>query len=193
MNARVKTSLTVIGATAAFCALLSSTSASAQTFQLQSADIAAGRAIPLAFAFNGFGCTGQNTSPALSWSNPPAGTKSFAVMVHDPDAVTGGAGFWHWAIVNLPAGATGLGRGAGTADGRALPETARQIATDFGSPGWGGPCPPAGDKPHRYTFTVYALKVDTLDLPPTATASLSGFMINANALAKASFTSTYAR
>ena len=126
----MKTSLTVIGAAAAFCALLSSAPASsAQTFQLQSADITAGQAIPQAYAFNGFGCTGQNTSPTLSWSNPPAGTKSLAVMVHDPDAVTGGAGFWHWVIVNLPASATGLGRGVGTADGRALPETARQIAT----------------------------------------------------------------
>jgi Raf kinase inhibitor-like YbhB/YbcL family protein len=189
----MKTSLTVIGA-AAFCALLSSAPASsAQTFQLQSVDIAAGQAIAQTFAFNGFGCTGQNTSPALSWSNAPAGTKSFAVMVHDPDAVTGGAGFWHWVIVNLPAGANGLVRGAGTADGKALPEAARQIATDFGSPGWGGPCPPAGDKPHRYTFTVYALKVDKLDLPPTATASLSGFMVNANAIGKASFTSTFGR
>jgi Raf kinase inhibitor-like YbhB/YbcL family protein len=190
----MKTSMTVIGAAAAFCALLSSAPASsAQAFQLQSADITSGQAIPQTFAFNGFGCTGQNTSPALSWSNPPAGTKSFAVMVHDPDAVTGGAGFWHWVIVNLPAGAKGLVRGAGTADGKALPEAARQIATDFGSPGWGGPCPPAGDKPHRYTFTVYALKVDKLDLPPTATASLSGFMVNANAIGRASFTSTYGR
>lgn len=193
MNIRMKTSLTVIGAVTAFWALLSSTPASAQAFLLQSADLAAGQAIPQSFAFNGFGCTGQNTSPALSWSNPPAGTKSFAVMVHDADALTGGAGFWHWAIVNLPAGSAGLVRGAGTADGRSLPEAARQIATDFGTPGWGGPCPPAGDKPHRYTFTVYALKVDKLDLPPTATASLSGFMVNANAIGKASFTSTYGR
>lgn len=190
----MKTSLAVIGAVGAFCALLwSAPASSAQAFQLQSADIAPGEIIPQTFAFNGFGCTGQNTSPALSWSNPPVGTKSFAVMVHDPDAVTGGAGFWHWVIVNLPAGATSLVRGAGTADGRALPEAARQIATDFGTPGWGGPCPPTGDKPHRYTFTVYALKVDKLDLPPSATASLSGFMVNANAIGKASFTSTYGR
>lgn len=194
MKARIKTVLTIIGAATAFCALLSSAPASnAATFQLQSADIAAGQAIPQTHAFNGFGCTGQNTSPALSWRNPPAGTKSFAIMVHDADAVTGGAGFWHWAVLNLPAAATGLARGAGTADGRALPEGARQIATDFGTPGWGGPCPPTGDKPHRYTFTVYALKVERLDLPPTATASLSGFMVNANAIGEASFTSTYGR
>jgi Raf kinase inhibitor-like YbhB/YbcL family protein len=190
----MKTSLTLIGAAAAFFALLSSAPArSTEAFRFQSADITAGQAIPQIFAFNGFGCTGQNTSPALTWSNPPAGTKSFALMVHDPDAATGGAGFWHWAVVNLPAEMSGLARGAGTADGRALPEAARQIATDFGTPGWGGPCPPAGDKPHRYTFTVYALKVDKLELPSNATASLSGFMVNANAIGKASFTSTYGR
>jgi Raf kinase inhibitor-like YbhB/YbcL family protein len=190
----MKTSSTIVGSAAALFALLSHAPAgSAQTLQIQSADIAAGQAIPQRFAYNGFGCTGQNLSPALTWSNPPAGTKGYAVMVHDADAVTGGAGFWHWAVVNLAAGTSGLARGAGTADGQALPETARQIATDFGTPGWGGPCPPAGDKPHRYTFTVYALKVDKLDLPPNATASLSGFMVNANAIAKASFTSTYGR
>jgi Raf kinase inhibitor-like YbhB/YbcL family protein len=190
----MKTTLTAVGAAALFCALLSvAPNSSAQTFQLQSADIAAGQAIAQTFAFNGFGCTGQNLSPALSWSNAPAETKSFAVMVHDPDAVTGGAGFWHWVVVNLPAETTGLARGVGTADGRALPESARQIASDFGVPGWGGPCPPVGDKPHRYTFTVYALKVQKLDLPSTATASLSGFMVNANAIGKASFTSTYGR
>jgi Raf kinase inhibitor-like YbhB/YbcL family protein len=190
----MKTSLTIIGTAAAFCAgLLLAPDSHAQTFQLQSADIAAGQAIPQTFAFNGFGCTGQNISPALSWSHAPAETKSFALMVHDPDAATGGAGFWHWVVVNLPAGTTGLARGVGAADGKALPENARQIATDFGVPGWGGPCPPVGDKPHRYTFTVYALKVHKLDLPPTATASLSGFMMNANAIAKASFTSTYGR
>jgi Raf kinase inhibitor-like YbhB/YbcL family protein len=193
-STNMKTALTAMRAAAAFSALLAtSVASSAQTFQIQSADIAAGQAIAQTFAFNGFGCTGQNISPTLGWSNPPAGTKSFALMVHDADAVTGGAGFWHWAVVNLPAGTSGLVRGAGTADGRALPESARQIATDFGTPGWGGPCPPAGDKPHRYTFTVYALKVDKLDLPPNATASLSGFMVNANALGKASLTSIYGR
>jgi Raf kinase inhibitor-like YbhB/YbcL family protein len=165
----------------------------AQDFSLKSADVAAGQTIAQAFAFNGFGCIGNNVSPALSWANPPAGTKGFALTVHDPDAVTGGAGFWHWVVINLPAGVSGLQRGVGTADGKGLPETARQINTDFGAPGWGGPCPPAGDKPHRYVFTVYALKTEKLDLPAHATASLSGFMVNANAIGKASFTSLYGR
>jgi Raf kinase inhibitor-like YbhB/YbcL family protein len=165
----------------------------AQDFSLKSADVAAGQTIAQTFAFNGFGCTGNNVSPALSWANPPAGTKGFALMVHDPDAATGGAGFWHWVVINLPASASGLPRGVGTADGKGLPEAARQISTDFGAPGWGGPCPPAGDKPHRYVFTLYALKTEKLELPANATASLSGFMVNTHAIGKASFTSLYGR
>jgi Raf kinase inhibitor-like YbhB/YbcL family protein len=167
--------------------------AQAATFQISSADVPTGGKIPQNYAFNNFGCTGKNVSPTLSWKNAPAGTKSFAVTVHDPDAVTGGAGFWHWVVVNIPAASNALPGGAGTADGATLPTGALQIPTDFGSPGWGGPCPPTGDKAHRYNFTVYALKVDKLELPPTATASLAGFMINANALGKATFTSTYQR
>lgn len=173
-------------------ASLSST-AGAQVFSLTSADINANQSIGQPHAYNGFGCTGGNISPALSWSDVPAGTKSLAVMVHDPDAATGGAGFWHWVVVNLPPKVTGIVTGAGSADGQKLPEGARQIATDFGSPAWGGPCPPVGDKGHRYQFTVYALKVEKLELPPNATASLTGFMVNANAIGKASFMASYGR
>ncbi|MBI3286154.1 MAG: YbhB/YbcL family Raf kinase inhibitor-like protein [Burkholderiales bacterium] len=165
----------------------------AQAFELSSPDIAASKSIAQQFAFNGFGCTGKNISPALMWKNAPADTKSFAVMVHDPDAVTGGAGFWHWVAINLPADASGLPQGAGTPDGKALPEGSRQIATDFGTPGWGGPCPPTGDAQHRYQFTVYALKTAKLDLPANATASLAGFMVNMNSIATASFTGLYGR
>ena len=174
---------------------LLSASAIAQSavFSLSSPDIAAGAMIEQTFAFNGFGCTGQNTSPALAWRNAPSGTKSFAVMVHDPDAVTGGAGFWHWAVINLPSGIAGVARGAGAVSGSALPEGAKQIATDFGTPSWGGPCPPAGDKAHRYDFTVYAMKAEKVEIPANATASLAGFIINANSLGKASFSALYAR
>jgi Raf kinase inhibitor-like YbhB/YbcL family protein len=185
---------TGLAAAAAMMAIAASAQAQqTQDFTLRSADVPADAKIAQTYAFNGFGCTGQNLSPALAWANPPEGTQSFAVMVHDPDAVTGGAGFWHWVVVDLPATSTGVARGAGTADGAALPKPARQVATDFGSPGWGGPCPPAGDKPHRYVFTVYALKVSKLPVPPNPTASLAGFVINANALGKAQFTATYGR
>lgn len=168
-------------------------SVQAQGFELSSTDIAPGSTIKQVHAFNSFGCTGQNTSPAITWQNPPAGTKSFAVMVHDPDAPTGGAGFWHWVVVDVPATAASLSRGAGTSQGSKLPAGARQITTDFGTPGWGGPCPPVGDKPHRYVFTVYALKVDRLELPGNATASFTGFLVNANALGHASFSALYGR
>ncbi len=165
----------------------------AQNFELSSTDVSAAAPIAARHVFAGFGCTGGNQSPALSWNNAPAGTKSFAVMLHDQDAPTGGAGFWHWVVVNLPASATGLAAGAGAGDGKALPAGASQINTDFGAPGYGGPCPPQGREAHRYTFTVYALKVDKLDLPANATASLAGFMVNGNALGKASFVARYGR
>ena len=165
----------------------------AQTFTLKSADVAVGQPIPRQFIYNGFGCAGGNISPALAWSNAPEGTKSLAITVHDPDAPNGGAGFWHWMVLDLPARATQLERGAGSEDGKKLPKGARQITTDFGTPGWGGPCPPKGDKPHRYDFTVYALKVDKLALPAKATASVASAMMNANTLAKASFTLQHGR
>ena len=190
----MKTSINPIVAAVTFIVLTSAGSASSvQAFQLRSDDLAPGKSIPESFVLNGFGCHGKNMSPALSWRNPPSGTKSFAVMVHDPDAPTGGAGFWHWVVVNLPLETTELPRGSGTVEGSSLPATALQVATDFGTPGWGGPCPPTGDKPHRYIFTVYALKVAKLDLPPNATASLTGFMVNQNAIGKASITRTYGR
>jgi Raf kinase inhibitor-like YbhB/YbcL family protein len=156
----------------------------AQKFELSSPDVAAGKTIGMNYVFNGFGSTGQNISPALSWKNAPTRSKSFAIMVHDPDAPTGGAGFWHWAVVNIPATTTALAQGAGTLDSQGLPAGTQQIATDFGSPGWGGPCPPVGNAPHHYNFTVYALKVDKLELPAKATASQTCFMVNSNAQAK---------
>jgi Raf kinase inhibitor-like YbhB/YbcL family protein len=167
--------------------------ASAQPFKLVSPDIKPNGLIAEEQVFNGFGCSGKNVSPALSWSGAPKGTKSFAVLVHDPDAPTGGAGWWHWLVVNIPASVTELKKGAGKADGSTLPPGAEQITTDFGSPGWGGPCPPAGDKPHRYNFTLHALKVEKLDLPKGATASLAGFMVDANSIAKATLTGKYGR
>ena len=165
----------------------------AQKFSLSSSDIKNNKPIAAEQVFNGFGCTGGNVSPALKWSGAPKGTKSFALLVHDPDAPTGGAGWWHWVVINIPATAAGLNKGAGKADGSALPAGTQQIATDFGAPGWGGPCPPAGDRPHHYHFTLYALKVDKLDLPQGATASLAGFMVNANSIGKARLTGLYSR
>jgi len=161
-------------------------------FSIMSPDIKAGGTMPKSFEFNGFGCSGDNKSPVLKWSGAPAGTKSFAVTMYDPDAPTG-SGWWHWVVVNIPANVTDLPSDAGAVGGANLPAGASNVKVDFGFAGWGGTCPPQGDKPHRYIFTVYALKTEKLDLPPDATAALAGFMINANKLGKASFTAHYGR
>lgn len=165
----------------------------ANAFDLSSPDIAKDKPIAQKFAFKGFGCTGENLSPALTWSDPPAGTKSFAVFVHDPDAKTGGAGFWHWVVIDIPATTLSLAQGAGDQSNKSLPKGTRQMASDFGSQSYGGPCPPQGDTPHHYVFTVYALKVAKLELPENPTASLTGFMTNINALGSATLTASYGR
>lgn len=170
-----------------------SLAAQAGGFALESPDFKAGGPLKNDQVFNGFGCTGGNVSPALKWNDPPKGTKGFALLVHDPDAPTGGSGWWHWVVINLPASARELPAAAGKPDGSALPAGAAQVNTDFGGPGWGGPCPPVGDKPHRYHFTLHALKVEKLELPPGATAALAGFMVNANSLGKATLTGKYGR
>jgi hypothetical protein len=171
--------------------------AQARAFELVSPDVKFDGPMPEKFTFNGFDCHGQNVSPALDWSTPPEGTKSFALMVHDPDAPTGGAGIWHWVVVNIPATARSIAEGAGSADGAKLPAGSRQITNDYvgfiNSPGWGGPCPPKGAKAHSYNFTLYALKVERLNLPPNATSSHAGFVVNLNALDKARLTMTYGR
>lgn len=142
--------------------------------------------------FAGFGCEGLNVSPSLSWSGAPEGTKSFALTVYDPDAPTG-SGWWHWVVINLPATTTSLPKGAGAADGSMLPQGAVQVRTDFGAPGYGGPCPPEGDHPHRYLFTIYALDVDTLDLTADASPALVGFNLNFRTLEKDSLMGLYKR
>jgi Raf kinase inhibitor-like YbhB/YbcL family protein len=175
-------------------ALASLASAQAAPFKVVSQDLNPMQPIAKKFVFKGFGCTGENVSPEIGWKHAPAGTKSFALMVHDPDAPTGGAGFWHWVVINIPATTTALPEGAGNGNpGSALPAGVVQIHNDYSMAGWGGPCPPVGDKPHRYVFTVYALKVAQLKPPVNATASLVGFLINQSTLAKASLTARYGR
>jgi len=142
--------------------------------------------------FNSFGCSGKNLSPALHWSGAPEGTHSFALMVYDPDAPTG-SGWWHWVIYNIPASTTDLSAGAGASGSTLLPAGAVQGRTDFGTSGYGGPCPPAGDKPHHYIFTLYALKVDKLDVPADASPALIGFYVHANKLAATKITALFGR
>jgi len=178
---------------------------STTAFALSSPDLVGGT-FSNKFILNGFGCTGKNVSPALEWSHVPDGTQSLALQVHDLDAPTG-SGFWHWAVYNIPADATGLPQGAGNDDAK-LPTGAFAGNNDFldtgitGSNGdYGGPCPPEGDAPHRYVFTLFAAAVDKLEVagsvPKTGTAALYGFVLNkgigAGLLGKATFTAKYGR
>jgi len=161
----------------------------AGAFTMTSSAFKNNAAIPEKYSFNAMGCTGQNVSPPLEWKNPPAGTKSFALMVHDPDAPTG-SGWWHWVLYNIPADATSLPEGATAAT---LPKGAVEGNTDFGKPGWGGPCPPPGSGKHHYQFMLYALKVDKIEVPPGATAAMVGFNAKANAIATAKLTGLFSR
>ena len=140
----------------------------------------------------GFGCGGGNKSPHLRWDGAPAGTKSFAVTCFDPDAPTG-SGFWHWVVVNLPARVTELPLDAGNPASGKLPAGALQVRTDFGKPGYGGPCPPQGDHPHRYLFTVHAVSMDQLPVTADTSAAVVGFYLNFNTLAKASLMGLFKR
>jgi Raf kinase inhibitor-like YbhB/YbcL family protein len=154
------------------------------TLHVEGAD-AQGR-LALRYSYDRFGCTGANLAPALHWSEPPAGTRSFAVTVFDPDAPTG-SGFWHWVAIDLPAALRGL------PEGGALPAPARAIRNDYGDKAWGGPCPPAGDRPHHYVFSVYALDVPALGASDDASPALTGFMLHSHVLGKAQQTLTFGR
>jgi len=183
-------SASVAGAQKAASAKTNSKAKAVGHFKVTAPDLESKGRITAAHVFNGMGCSGQNISPTLNWSGAPAGTKSFAVTAYDPDAPTG-SGWWHWVMYNIPATATGLTAGAG--NNRNAPSGSQEGNTDFGTKGYGGPCPPAGDKPHHYHFKVFALKVDKLDVPGNATAAYVGYNLNANKLATATVTGLYAR
>lgn len=163
---------------------------SGQTFSLKSGDI--GGQATKKQEFNGFGCTGENASPALSWENAPKETKSFAVTMYDPDAPTG-SGFWHWVVFDIPANVNDLVSKAGNLALNLAPKGAVQSKTDFGANGYGGPCPPVGHGIHQYVFTVFALKTDKLGLDANANPALVGYYLWQNTLEKASIVMYYNR
>ena len=140
----------------------------------------------------GFGCAGGNKSPHLKWSGAPAGTKSFALTCYDPDAPTG-SGFWHWVVVNIPASVTELALDAGNPMSGKLPAGALMTRTELGLSGYLGPCPPEGDHPHRYLFTVFAVGVDRLGVTADTSPAVVGFNLHFNTLAKAEIMGLYKR
>ncbi len=162
-------------------------------FVLASSDSQLGSSIPLVYTANAFGCTGGNQSPPLHWSGAPAGTKSFVVTLFDPDERSTPSGWWHWIVYDLPGTQNDLPAGAGVLHSKLLPAAALQGRSDLGEDAYHGPCPDKGDPPHRYTFTVYALNVDKLDVA----ADPSGAMVTSTAkehlLAKAVLIAHYGR
>lgn len=154
------------------------------SFTLESEDVAEGERIA-----DRFTAPDENISPELHWSGFPRATRSFVVSCFDPDAPSP-SGWWHWTVVDLPASAAGLPRGAGESDdGLAAP--AFHVRNDAGTRAWFGPYPPAGDGDHRYVFAVHALDVDTLGLDGSASAAAVACQVSFHALGRALLTATY--
>lgn len=138
--------------------LTAAPSFASDSFHVSSPSFVADKVIPSAkFAFDQFGCGGSNVSPGLSWSGAPAGARSYAVTLFDPDARSG-KGWWHWLVFDIPPTSNGL------VEGGPVPRGAVEGTSDFGLQGYQGPCPPKGSGEHHYVFTVYALDVEHLPL-----------------------------
>lgn len=149
---------------------------SAADFSLSSQDVKEGENIQVKFLANDFGCTGDNLQPILTWSNPPAGTKSYAITFYDKDADTG-SGFWHWMAINIPQNVNMLVRGN--------PPSGMVVkANDTGKSQYLGPCPPVGEI-HTYSYTIHALDTEKLEAPADSTAPLTGYFINKHTISKA--------
>jgi Raf kinase inhibitor-like YbhB/YbcL family protein len=157
------------------------------SFTLESTDVADGQQMSEAQVFDGWGMTGQNISPQLSWRGAPAETRSFAVTCYDPDAPTG-SGFWHLALLDVPGSVTELAAGAVSGDLPGLPAGAFCVRNDYGVKAFGGAAPPKGDPPHRYVFAVHALDVDDLasqGVDSNASPAVAGFNVAAHTIARA--------
>ena len=161
------------------------------SFTLASSDIQDGE--PLPAEQYGEGAGGSNRSPQLRWSGFPAETKSFVVTCFDPDAPTG-SGFWHWAVANIPASVTELASGAGAPAGEPgselLPEGAITMPNELREPAFAGAGPPEGTGVHHYWFVVHALGVDRIDIDPSMTPAVLGFMMRDEVLARAILVAT---
>jgi Raf kinase inhibitor-like YbhB/YbcL family protein len=160
------------------------------SFELTSEDIRDGEVLGLDQVSGVFGAGGTDTSPQLSWSGFPEGTRSFAVTVYDPDAPTA-SGFWHWAVSDIPADVTDLPRGAGDEDGSLLPAGAIQLRNDSGMRRFIGAAPPPGHGRHRYHFVVHAVDVESLGLDDQASPALLGFNLFGHTLGRAMLIAEY--
>src|SRR5450755_1402695 len=162
-------------------------------FALSSPDSKLAAKVPEEYTANLFGCNGGNMSPPLQWSGAPAGTKSFVLTLFDPDEHGDPSGWWHWVVYNLPSSTTSVAKAAGVEHSTALPAGTTQGRTDLGNDAYHGPCPDKGDPPHRYTFTVYALSVDKLDVPADSSGAMVVSTAKDHLLGKAVFVAHYGR
>ncbi len=161
-------------------------------FTVTSTDVTDGAPLPLDQMSGIFGAGGKDISPQLSWRGFPAGTKSFVVTMYDPDAPTA-SGFWHWAVVDIPADVTSLPRGAGDETGSGLPAGAFQLRNDAGLARFIGAAPPPGNGRHRYFIVVHAVDVASLGIPRDATPAFLGFNLFSHTLARAMIVPTAER
>ncbi|KAA8889120.1 YbhB/YbcL family Raf kinase inhibitor-like protein [Nocardia colli] len=161
------------------------------SFNLTSDDVTDGQPLGNDQVSGIFGAGGKDISPQLSWSGFPAETKSFAVTVYDPDAPTA-AGFWHWAVADIPAGVTSLPSGAGGGEeGGALPTGSISLRNDGGFAGFVGAGPPPGHGYHRYFIVVHAVDVESLGIDDSATPAYLGFNLFSHAIARATIVGTF--
>jgi Raf kinase inhibitor-like YbhB/YbcL family protein len=154
------------------------------SFEVTSQDVRDGEEVPTPQLSGLFGAGGADVSPQLSWHGHPDQTKSFVVTVYDPDAPTA-SGFWHWAVVDIPAGTTGLESGAGVEGGALLPQGAFQLRNDAGIARFLGAAPPAGHGRHRYFIVVHAVDVASLSIGRDATPAFLGFNLFGHSVARA--------
>jgi Raf kinase inhibitor-like YbhB/YbcL family protein len=155
------------------------------SFTVTSTDVSDGEKIGNAHLSGMLGAGGQDASPHLSWSGFPAETKSFVVTMYDADAPTA-SGFWHWAVVDIPATVTELPTGVGEETGSGLPAGAFQLRPDAGPQrGYVGAAPPSGHGRHRYFIVVHAVDVESLGFDDTATPAFLGFNLFFHTLARA--------
>ena len=161
------------------------------SFTLTSDDVTDGSTLATPQLSGIFGAGGEDVSPQLSWSGAPEGTQSYVVTCYDPDAPTG-SGFWHWAVLNIPASTTSLPAGAGDDAGSWLPDGAVQLPNDASLARYLGAAPPPGHGPHRYFFAVHAVDVPSLDVPATSTPAFLAFNLFGHTLGRAVLVGTHA-
>jgi Raf kinase inhibitor-like YbhB/YbcL family protein len=155
------------------------------SFEVTSADVGEGQPLKQDQVYDG-----GNTSPQLSWSGAPEGTRSYVVTCFDPDAPIV-SGFWHWVVCDIPADVTSLDHGAGASGDANLPEGAFHVRNDFGEKAFGGAAPPEGDQVHRYYFVVHAVREEQLGVDTDVTPAVVGFNLAFKTLGRAILTGTY--